>query len=390
MAPSSEKTARERHRDFLRQVRGFAQKTESTSDNVVYKSIADGTKKHYEVVLREWEIFVDAYKLIRPLTKMEDGKAVYNPTDVKTAKDFITYFYTPRDGILDRAGGLTETYVYTVWKWFMAAWGRQHNVSFTKAHRDTIYHHIHAGKEVNKLGLSRKKRPKRNFTRDDFIVCKVEEWQNGSYDYIHERYRISMDWLSLSHLTTSARKGEYEKNLRYANVGIALTWLNDDDADECRIVIDLKRDHAKGLQGREDEQPLHLLYELVDQPFIFNAVGFFMAMVLADGVLRDYHTWDEICAIPRPKDQKHKILKYNSKKSHWFVSPRCFRSGRINHEDTSSLLASGALVQVGRRAGFTENLTLHAARREILLQVDSYGYSASERMRFAAHLNPQT
>ena len=47
-------------------------------------------------------------------------------------------------------------------------------------------------------------------------------------------------------------------------------------------------------------------------------------------------------------------------------------------------------MDLGFRAGFRDNLVIHAARRETLLQVDNYGYSCNERMRFAAHRDPNT
>jgi len=393
MALSSGKTAREHERDLLRQARGFAEMTELTSDTVVRKSLRPKTEGHYKVLLREWETFVDEYKRIRPLTEMEEGKDIYNPTNVKTAKDFLAYFYTPRNGILtpeDPNEPLAEAYVFTAWKWFMGAWERQHEMSFTKAFQTTICNHIHAGKEKNALGLSRKKRPKPNFTRNSFVVCMVAH-HRGSHEFRHERYRISLHLLTIGHPITSARVGEFESNLRYKDLCIAATWLNDDDPDECRISVDWKRDEAKGLHDRKDEQPIHLLYEHLDKPFMFNAVMLFMAVALGDGVLHDYQTWEQICTIQRPKDLDHVILELNPAKSHWFVFPKCYADGRIDHEKTSSLLASGALKQLGRRAGFTENLTLHAARREILLLVDACGkYSDSARMQFAAHLNPHT
>ncbi len=134
-----------------------------------------------------------------------------------------------------------------------------------------------------------------------------------------------------------------------------------------------------------------MLYELVGLPFYCNAVAFFMAKALADGALQDYHSWDEGCAIQRPQlPQKHVIIEFAQDKRDWFIFPRSLRGGGLEHSQPSASLTSNALVDLGFRAGFRDNLVIHAARRETLLQVDNYGYSCNERMRFAAHRDPNT
>jgi len=60
----------------------------------------------------------------------------------------------------------------------MGAWGRQHEMSFTKAFQDTICNHIHAGKEENVLGLSPQTRLDRyDSKRDQLTTSQI----NGIY-----------------------------------------------------------------------------------------------------------------------------------------------------------------------------------------------------------------
>lgn len=370
-----DRCARDVVRDQLRQFRGYHQQIEQTTTNIVRKPIVRGTSKFYSTILREWNLFAADYQGLK------------DPTNLKTAKDFILYFTQGRQGRNERGGRLTLAYTYTAWKSFMAAWSRQYHTSFTKSHQDTILNFIKGG-EAGSPSLSRKTRPKRNFTRDDFLACVVQLWQNDWHDYDHERYRVGLHLLLLLHCNTSARRAEYEREWTYADITVSVVWL--DHTKQPQLVIDFQRNKAKGLQDWESEQPQHMLYELVNLPYYCNSVLFFIAAALADDVLRDYHSWDDICAIPRPHQQKHIILHWHPEKAHWPVFPRSSRRGELDHDRTSATLTSKALVDLGYRAGFQDNVVLHAARREVLLQVDNYGYSCNERMRFAAHINADT
>lgn len=369
------KTARDVARDQIRQARQYQQQIEHTTTSVVRKPIVAGTSKFYDTILREWDLFAADYRGSK------------DPRNLKTAKNFVLYFTQGRQGRNEPGGRLTVAYTYTAWKSFMAAWSRQHHTSFTKSHQDTILNFIKGG-EAGSPSLSRKMRPKRNFTRDDFLACIMQLWQNDWYDFDHERYRVGLHLLLLLHCNTSARRAEYEREWTYADINVSVVWL--DQAKQPQLVIDFQRTKAKGLQDWESEQPQHMLYELVDLPFYCNSVLFFMAAALADDALRDYHTWDSICDISKPDKKKHITLHWHPDKADWPIFPRSLRQGQLDHTRTSSSLTSKALVDLGYRAGFQDNVVLHAARREVLLQVDNYGYSCNERMRFAAHVNSDT
>lgn len=101
-------------------------------------------------------------------------------------------------------------------------------------------------------------------------------------------------------------------------------------------MIDFRRARARGLQNYEREQPQHMLYELVGLSFYCNSIAFFIAAALADGVLRDYHTWDEIYAIRRPSYQKHVSIGYVPEKSHWPLFPRSSLTRHLDHSRSSA------------------------------------------------------
>jgi hypothetical protein len=48
-------------------------------------------------------------------------------------------------------------------------------------------------------------------------------------------------------------------------------------------------------------------YELVGQPFYYNAVLFFMARILAAGALRSYQSWTEIRSMRQPPGRSHRL-----------------------------------------------------------------------------------
>lgn len=152
MASSHEKTVRDVQRDLVRHSRGYQHKIETTTSDIVRKPIVPGTRQFYNVMLREWDLFVAEYE------------GVKDPTDVKGAKDFIHFFSSGRKGRNEPGGRLTVAYTHTAWKSFMAAWGREHHVTFSKSHQDTILNFINGGEDSGAPDLSRKARPVRNFT----------------------------------------------------------------------------------------------------------------------------------------------------------------------------------------------------------------------------------
>ncbi|KWX87237.1 hypothetical protein AMQ83_14310 [Paenibacillus riograndensis] len=88
-------------------------------------------------------------------------------------------------------------YAQNALKSCMAAWGRMHHMSFSKSHQDTFLNVINGGEKSGAPDLSRKARASCNFTRDDFLVCVQQLWQNDWHDILHDRYRA----VSHTHLT---------------------------------------------------------------------------------------------------------------------------------------------------------------------------------------------
>lgn len=115
-------------------------------------------------------------------------------------------------------------------------------------------------------------------------------------------------------------------------------------------------------------RPEHLLYELVDLPFYYNTVGFFVVGVLAMRGLRDFDCWTQICAIPKPADRNFVRLDYSEDLLDRLVFPRHSEAREPAGKAATSLV--GALGHLGLRTGFRDKPTPGAIRREALLQVD--------------------
>jgi hypothetical protein len=125
------------------------------------------------------------------------------------------------------------------------------------------------GGDNNILVLSHERRPVKNYTLRDFEATSRQLWQNDWYDYRHELYRAGLHLLQLLHCGTSGRAGEFERNLCFRvsdgplrqpvvnnaddaiqDITIAQVWVT----TQPQIVLDLRRDKAKGLQNLPREQ----------------------------------------------------------------------------------------------------------------------------------------
>lgn len=115
-------------------------------------------------------------------------------------------------------------------------------------------------------------------------------------------------------------------------------------------------------------RPEHLLYKVVNLPFYYNTVGFFMVRVLAIHGLRDFDCWAQICAIPKPTDRNFMRLDYSKDLLDRLVFSRHSKSREAANKPATSLVS--ALGHLGLRTGFRDKPTPGAIRREALLQVD--------------------
>ena len=60
----------------------------------------------------------------------------------------------------------------------------------------------------------------------------------------------------------------------------------------------------------DDSRPEHLLYELVNLPFYYNTIAFFMVGVLAVRGLRHFNSWSDIYVVTQPLERNFLCLNY--------------------------------------------------------------------------------
>ncbi|ETN36785.1 uncharacterized protein HMPREF1541_09063 [Cyphellophora europaea CBS 101466] len=364
----------------LREKRSFHIWAATATADLVQKPIRPLTDVAYSRMLQEWDFFAS------------ESEHHVSPLDVATLKKFLKWYCDGRKGRLtvqtsdsDEDQRITQDSAYSCWKSFMSAWHRRSGDTFSKSIQNTIETLIYGG-DGNWLNLRTARRPTRNFTLTDFQACVRQLWQNDWYDFRCEAYRVGLHQMMLMHTGTSARSAEYVMNLRYRDTLLYQVWF--EDRPQPQLVIDLCRNHTKGLANLPRQQPEHLLYELVDLPFYYNTVAFFVAGLLAVQGLRNFDTWSGLCAVEKPPDRHFLCLDYTDDVLDRHVYARY--NAKSGGETKAATSLVGALGLLGQRAGFRDRPTPGAIRREALLQVDRYGYSINERMRHADHRNANT
>jgi hypothetical protein len=120
---------------------------------------------------------------------------------------------------------------------------------------------------------------------------------------------------------------------------------------------------------------LHGLYE--DMQLLFaNPVLPLLAIALANDVFKDYHTFEEIEAIPPPADGS---LHYLRIKKEMFDVP--FLQQKSRHGFSGKIIGAcpfgTRLVALGHRAGYPENIHVHDFRREVLVKADGKSFVRS-------------
>lgn len=83
--------------------------------------------------------------------------------------------------------------------------------------------------------------------------------------------------------------------------------------------------------------------------------------------LRDFQSWEDICAISKPENRNLVPLYYRKHMLNRPVYPRSLAAG----DDSVASSLVDALAKVGIRTGFRDRVTPGAIRRETLLKVDS-------------------
>ncbi|KAI9774213.1 MAG: hypothetical protein M1839_001759 [Geoglossum umbratile] len=136
---------------------------------------------------------------------------------------------------------------------------------------------------------------------------------------------------------------------------------------EAELAIRTTRD-TKGMTNTPHKRPQHAMYEDIT-PLFANPVLPMLAIALADGVFKDYTTFEEGFATPPPADGSLYHLKIHKSKQNlpFFQVVSC---GGPTGKLQSASSFSNRLVGLGRRAGYRESIGVHDIRKEALVKAD--------------------
>ncbi|KAH0541585.1 hypothetical protein FGG08_003933 [Glutinoglossum americanum] len=351
--------------------------------------IQDCTERQYSQMLDIWDEF-------------ERRNPGATPHDLETAKRFVTLVARASEGRVAPAATLSRrdgsaikppsvVTVYYKWKMFICGWPRRPgNCKISRELTQSIANYINTTL-VKKIPLCTDVRTRHFLTVHHFTVLMEKMWQ--SEERLHPRYLVQDFAALILFIYTSGRVGEYFESTCRRGSGRGLLYKHIDFAifknerGEAELAIRAIRD-AKGMTNTPHKRPQHAMYEDMT-PLFANPVLPVLAIALADGVFKDYTTFEEIFAIPPPADGSLHHLEIHKDKQDlpFFRVISC--SGPTGKIQSASSFSS-RLTGLGHRAGYRENIMVHDIRREALIKADDNGYSIAERMKFAGHKNPDT
>ena len=105
------------------------------------------------------------------------------------------------------------------------------------------------------------------------------------------------------------------------------------------------------------------------EPLYANPILPFLAVALVDEAFQDYHTFEEIFAIPAPSDGTLFIL-HIKKKLHLVPFFQTMSSKGPTGKIQKAAVVAKRLVDSGHRAGIAQNIGFRASRREALVKAD--------------------
>ena len=105
------------------------------------------------------------------------------------------------------------------------------------------------------------------------------------------------------------------------------------------------------------------------EPLYANPVLPFLAIALADDAFQDYHTFEEIFAIPPPFDGTLFELRIR-KELHLVPFFQTMSPNGPTGKIQKAASVAKRLVDSGHRAGYPQNIGFRATRREALVKAD--------------------
>ena len=245
----------------------------------------------------------------------------------------------------------------------------------------------------NDLAVSQLRKPKPVVIGADIDILLELLWKDDIYDYAHERMRIQLAlWICLES-GSGQRGGTICESGSYTGSNECL-WYKD-----ARLILH-RRDATSyefflhiGLRFRKNNRDLHVRFEDLDS-FVCreqekptrNTLLFFLAIAVADGAIKHFNTLEELLKVKLQPWEETFVFQWTESSLEKPIFQAVSAEGPTGKALTY-LSMHTAVVQLGRRAGYTENITAHAIRRGFLSAADEV-YSSAQRNHIAGHVGP--
>ncbi|KAI9773770.1 MAG: hypothetical protein M1839_002003 [Geoglossum umbratile] len=326
--------------------------------DLVPNGIVGATESLYAEMLSIWDEF-----------EQRNPGAI--PHDLETAKRFMTMVARACQGVIAtattivRRGGTvikapSLSYVNHKWKMFICDWARRPgNCNISPEVTLSVTNYIKTVL-VGKIPLSIDVRTRHFLTVGHFTILMKQMWQNDGR--LHPRSMVQDFAALVLFIYTSGRVGEYFESGCRQGSGRGLLYKHIDfvifrnERGEAELAIRATRD-AKGMTNKPHKWPQHAMYEDM-APLFANPVLPMLAIALADGVFKDYTAFEEIFAIRPPVDGALDHLKiHQSKQELPFF--QVLSHGGLTGKIQPATSFSHRPVELGHRAGYRENITVH-------------------------------
>ena len=245
---------------------------------------------------------------------------------------------------------------------------------------------------MNDMELSRETRPRYLVAGNDIDNLLEQLWRKDSFEYPCPKTRVQIAlWLCLQ-AGSGTRGGEFLESSCHKGSNEAL-WYRDtmlylerlaDGSTSLRLKVGIRFRKGNRLHARDKNltELTSVVFNEHEEPFR-SVLYYFMAKAIADGAFKNVSTVDDILDAELHENERLRIFKWRDDIGDMPVL-------QAADSDSSSIkpITYDAVrcqtVELGRRAGYRHNITIHGIRRTFLNSVNN-SYTIAARNQVAGH-----
>ncbi|RDL31538.1 Uncharacterized protein BP5553_09747 [Venustampulla echinocandica] len=353
------KTYTPEERLALAQKRGFAAETTSDRQDQLSKveqlSLAGATEKRHQ----DRFAYKDTrYHAVKGL-KME----VSRRPDTATFKDFMEYYASSRDGLIDELPTMHS--VLNMWYKFVGYLNRITKSKLDRQVCSDVAAFI-SGSLRQKLNLSTKKRDKYLVTQKDLTRLLEYLWCSDDHEYLHERLRVQLTFCLIIFAACGARAGAIVESSSYKGSNEALTYK------DCHIHLvrrlgggfefhlEIIQRFVKGKRGDENDN-LHIIITPKDR-LLYNGFWVLASLAIADNAIKGFKTLDDLEKARVPDGRDSWELEWEEDARDLPILRMATAEGVHKYRALTYAALWNQIVSLGIRAGYRDSVKIHAIR----------------------------